>query len=224
MTFDEIVSRVMGRLNLTSTDARIRVGDAVNDRYKELSSELGLQTSRRGEVSVTLDPSAPGSTLPEVTITDIEKIININITSDSGGVRTLDEVSYDEIKSLPVQASRLPMQFAVKLMGAQYVTIRLDSFPTTVFTLEVEAYDRAETLVDLIEPNFPESFHDSLVQGALSDEYMKLEKPGLASIAEDKWNSRLSGLRMFIAKSGSSDVFQGKTRNRQLNNRGFRVL
>lgn len=45
MTFTAIVAQVMDRLNLTSTSAQTRIGTYVNDRYREIVSSVGLQTS-----------------------------------------------------------------------------------------------------------------------------------------------------------------------------------
>lgn len=45
MTFDEIVSRVCDRLNLTSSDATTRVGKSVNERYQAVITDVGLSTS-----------------------------------------------------------------------------------------------------------------------------------------------------------------------------------
>ncbi len=47
MTFTAIVAKIADRLNLTSAAALTRIGEEVNDRYREIMSGVGLQTSIR---------------------------------------------------------------------------------------------------------------------------------------------------------------------------------
>lgn len=51
MTFTAIVNKVADRLNLTSAAALTRIGEEVNDRYREVMSGVGLQTSIRTSIS-----------------------------------------------------------------------------------------------------------------------------------------------------------------------------
>lgn len=51
MTFTAIVAKVADRLNLTSAAALTRIGEEVNDRYREVMSGVGLQTSVRTTIS-----------------------------------------------------------------------------------------------------------------------------------------------------------------------------
>ncbi len=71
MTFTAIVAQVMDRLNLTSSAAQTRVGTYVNDRYRELMSSIGLQTSVRTTVSQAVTPGNRQVTF------DCEKIFSI---------------------------------------------------------------------------------------------------------------------------------------------------
>lgn len=216
MTFTEIVAEVADRLNLTSSAAMIRIGKYVNKRYRWVTSGIGLQTSRRVVLDVEIDPTDVGSTLPEYTFTDIEKILKITMTADNGGVTVLKEKTYDEITMIGT-ISRLPRSWAVKRMGSGEVIVVFDSFPATdTFTVHVEGYEIPEVLEDDMEPYLPASFHDILVEGAMSDEYMKMEKPGMAQAAEAIFTQRYSDLRMFIATSAWKDIAQGKDKPGQL--------
>lgn len=47
MTFTQIVAKIANRLNLTSATALTRIGEEVNERYREVCSGVGLQTSIR---------------------------------------------------------------------------------------------------------------------------------------------------------------------------------
>ena len=214
MTFDELVSDVMERLNLTSLDARERVGRRVNTRYRRVVSSIGLQTSQRVIGTLSINPVLYPD-LPELTLTDMEKVWRIRLNPPAGGIRTLQEVTYDEIDNTPTVSGQ-PRSWAVKNMGPAEVTIVLDAFPTDTFNLTIEGYDRVIDLEGSQEPFFPEDFHDVLVEGVMSDELRKMEKAGLAKIAEDNFALRLSDLRLFIAKSGYKDTFQGKTKPTQL--------
>jgi len=215
VTFDEMVNDVMDRLNLTSTDARDRIRIRVNDRYRRVTSAIGLNTSRRFTKDVTIP--AGNTALPDVLIEGMEKVVRITRTPDGqSGITVLPQVTYDEIDNVATVDGN-PQRWAIKRMGAGQVIISLDSYPTTTdLTLHVEGYDIADTLADDMEPFFPSDFHDILIEGAMSDELRKMEKPQLAQIAEQNYERRLSDLRMFIAKSSYLDIFQGKNRPRSL--------
>lgn len=215
MSFDQIVQNVMDRLNLTSDDARTRVGFHVNDRYRRITSSIGLQTSRRTTVDVNINPLDADSALPDLEIEDLEKVLRVWRMVGTG-IKEIDEYTYDEIIAVPTKNS-LPSAYAVKRMGPGRVTITLDAFPPTdEFTLKVEGYDLADTLEGDLEPFIPTDFHDILVAGAMSDELLKMEKGDLAGVQEQKYMDRLSDLRMFIAKSGYVDIMQGKLRTGNL--------
>lgn len=215
MTFDEIVSTTMTRLNLTSTEAQTRIGVYVNERYKQVTSSIGLITSRRATETIIVDPldtiSFPD--LPQLTIDDMEKVNKVSLIGPLGdgvGVRVLKQLTYDEITSYGT-LNGVPHAWAPYRMGSGEVTIILNAVTTdTDFTLTFEGYDIAETLSGNANPFIPTDFHDILVEGAKSDELMKMEKPSLAAISEQKFVSRLSDLRMFIAKSAYLDIIQGK--------------
>lgn len=215
MTFDEIVVEAADRLNLTSDAALERLGRYVNSRYRRVTSAIGLQTSRRVDVELDLDGSVVGSppaaVLPELRIPEIEKVLKVTMDLGATGVRTLDELTYDDITDRPTR-SALPRAWAPKKMLANSVIITLDAFPDAEFSVRVYGYAQADVLADDAEPAFSESHHDVLVEGAIADELRKMEKPALAAIAEQIYNERLSDLKMFIAKSAYLEQFQGKNK------------
>lgn len=211
MTFDEIVEEVMDRLNLTSEDARTRIERRVNDRYRRVTSAIGLQTSRRLVQDIEYDPTDVDSELPLITVAGIQKVHNIKIEDDDGGVTLLKEITFDDMTSKPTNSAQ-PRAWAYKLIGNDEVVLQLDAYPTTAFTLKIEGHENAIDLVGDLEPYFPEDFHDILVEGAMSDELRKMEKMQLAQIAESNYERRLSDLRMFIAKSAYLDIYQGKNK------------
>lgn len=211
MTFDDIASRVMDRLNFTSTTARERVEGGVNDANREVTSTLGMITSRQVTNEVTYDPTDVDSTLPIIIVEDVEKIMRVMLDVTDARPRQLDQMTYDDLTAIEV-VDGTPKAWAVKTMSAGSVTIVLDAYPSVdEFTLIYDAYDiYTELEAAMDEPIFPASFHDLLVEMVVADELLKLEKPALATIASNKADQRLSDLKMFIAKSAYADYYQGK--------------
>ena len=196
MTFDTIVSEVASRLNLSSTEATIRLGLFVNARYRRVTSSTGLATSRRATVS-----ESTISTDPRV-VFDLEKI-EVVYHLETAGRRVLEEISYDEYRNIAASAtlSGIPTTYAIENSGAATVELVLTPTPSSVITLYADGLAPAATLATTDVPAFPVDFHDALVFGAIADEYSKLEKPVQALKFERDYEARVSDLRYFLAKS-----------------------
>lgn len=207
MTFNQIVAAAMDRLNLSSTTATTRIGQRVNEAYKEVTSSVGLTVARRVKATTIYDADVDVS-LPELVLTGIEKVLKVQVDVD-GVNRTLNELTYDELIEIP-RRTGLPYNYAIKTMGSQTVTITLDGYPThDPFTLTIEALDLADTLSGTMQPAFSESFHDVLIEHVLMKELFKMEKMDGYREAKNNFLTRLSDLRMFIAKSAYMDIQQG---------------
>jgi hypothetical protein len=206
MTFTTIVSRVMDRLNLTSSDAQTRIGIVVNDVYRKVTSSIGINASRRQETTVT--PSNPG-TLPDVTI-GFEGVYRVQLVVSGSDPILLEELTYDDLTEKAVAAGQSPRFWAVKNVTSESTIITLDAYPTTSFSLKVEGIVYTADLSGTMEPLIPESFHDVIVEGAMFEELRKMTKPELAAMSEQKYQERLSDLRMFLAKSAYLDITQGR--------------
>jgi hypothetical protein len=204
MTFTEIVQAASDRLNLTSPEATARIGRSVNDRYRRVTSSIGLQTSRRTTATANTSAGSPSLTFA------LEKLEVIYDTT-SGQRRVLSEITYDEWRNSNVYAnpSGTPRRYAVKSADASSVTIVLDPVPASVSSLSADGLASASSLSGSQVPAFPADFHDALVHGAVADELRKQEKPALALEAEKQHEQRLSDLRMFLAKSSYLDIVQG---------------
>lgn len=205
MTFEEIVSEVCERLNLTSDEAKSRVGREVNSRYKRLTASIGLETSRPTQVSqqATLGDR-------DLVFSGVEKIYNVVDKSDPNQDIVLTQITNDEMHITPIR-TQPPRHYSVKAMGKNSVTVTLDCVPAApLFTLYADGLANLSTLSGSEAPAFPESYHDILVFGAMADEYRKMEKEQLYMTAEKDYETRLSDLRMFIAKSAYLDIFQGR--------------
>lgn len=204
MTFTEIVDDIKDRLNLSSSDATTRIGKAVNRKYKEVTSSLGMVVSRRTEVQA--DTTEGVRTL---TFDGIEKISAV-IDRSSGTDRLLREVTYEEMKDVAVREDDLPAQWAVYRTGPDTVTIYLDCNPQSEFTLYAEGLESKATLSGSDEPTFSESYHDVLVEAVLVDEYRKLEKFDFMKASKVLYDTRMSELRLWISLSSYNDIHQGK--------------
>lgn len=207
MTFTEIATDVTDRLNLSSADASVRIGKAINRKYREVTSAVGLITSRRTEVSkvVTI-----GNT--SVAFSGLEKIVAV-IDKSSGSNRVIPEITFEEMQQRATQSGDRVSAYAIQLVGSTTQTIRIDNTPLSAFTLYAEGWATVATLSGSNVPGFPESFHDILVEGVLADEYRKLEKLDMARESRGVYEKRMSELRMWIATSAYLDFVQGGYRN-----------
>jgi hypothetical protein len=205
MTFAEIVALVTDQLNQTSVDAQMRVGRKVNDRYRRVTSTIGVVAPRRTSVSAT-------AVVGEQTLTfeGVEKIYNVQDRSDSACYRLLEEVSVDEILEQSSVSDSTCSRFAIYNTTSTTVTILMDCVPSTTFDLYAEGLASPTIMSGTNEPAFAASFHDILYYGALADEYRKLMRKDLADDAERMYEKRLSELRMSIAASAYMDLYQGK--------------
>lgn len=204
MTYLDLIKDVADRLNLSSSEAIARIGRAINRRHREITSALGLQTTRRETVTATASLG-----ISTITFDDIEKIINVWDRSTTPYRRVIEQ-TLEEVECGQPYALTTPTRFAVLNMSTSSVTLLMNCVPQEEFTLYADAHINISTLSGLQEPLFPESFHDILLWGALADEYRKLMKIDFMQDAENHYEKRLSDLRMWIAKSTSQEIYQGK--------------
>lgn len=208
MTFSEIVGAVQARLNLSSTESATRIGVTVNDFYKQLTSSLGINVVRRSTVSATVTLG-----VTTVTFTGVEKLVNV-VDRSTTPYRVLKEITIEELRQRQPSANGFASYYCIVDYDATTVTIEMDCIPQTAFDLYADGFITLSTLSGSNVPAFPESFHDILVDGALTNEYLKMEKASLASIQKTRYEARLSDLRMWIAKSSYLDIHHGKSRGR----------
>lgn len=217
MTFDEIVTEVAARVNLTSTTALTRIGREVNMRYKRVTSGCYLDTSRRVTVSAgTLVDSR------EVVFELVEKVLTVYYKSGDQNI-VLDQVTPDQITLEGTDATGTPIAWAVVTQDSDFTVINLDCLAADIMTLYADGISTTEDLANSDEPVFPQSFHDLLVEGAVADEWKKMNKMQDAKQAEFDYERRLSDLRMFLARTTYLSVQQGNAKsvreNRNIRNR-----
>lgn len=201
MTFTELKTVVKRRCGLTSADADERVGEAINQRYRRVTSELGLDATRfvTRSVSCTIG-------VQTVIFTSLEKIDRVlDVTS---GTTLLEEVSIHDIRSVAAAAGA-PSQWALQNTASTSVTIRLDTSPQVAYDLQADGWTSLDELVGDDEPAFPASFHTILSDFVISDELLQKEKEKLAAIYAQKAEDGLAKLRFHLADSHTKDVRQG---------------
>lgn len=205
MTYNDIVAEILGRLNLTSSEATTRVGGLVNRLYKQVTTAIGMQFSRR-HLDFSANTSEGSATL---TFTSCEKLTRV--WDPTGGTkRFLRQVTLDELRDLNLAASDTPTRWAELSVTATSVTIQLDTVAQSVKAYSADGYGTAATLDGTMEPAFPESFHDILVEGVLVPEYRKAGKRDDARDSQALYDGRLSDLRMWYTKSGYLKTRQGE--------------
>jgi hypothetical protein len=206
MTFDQIVTDIMDRLNLSSSVAQTRIGRAVNRKYRLVTTAIGMDLSRRATTQATVTIG-----VSDLVFSNTEKIISVT-NRTSTPYRRLSQVTLDELRqSMPFSTSNSPSKYAESSVHADSVTITLNVIPQTAFTLYAEVQTAVSDLSGSNEPAFPESYHDVLIEGVMGDELRKMEKPQLATLAQNEFQRILSDLKMWMAKSAFLDVYQGKT-------------
>lgn len=208
MTFTDIQNEIADRLNLTSPQALTRIGRSINERYRWLASSMGFDTIERrvasadsvvGNRSMTFGPSP-------VNVQKLLAVWNPAFTPPF----VLGQVNFDELRNQSISAGMFPQRYAIQLMGADSVTIFLDSTPTSIFPLSADVLSNVTTLSVDDVPAFSGDFHDVLIYGGMATELEKMEKYDLAEKQEGRWNERLSDLRLFQAKSSYLDIYQGR--------------
>ncbi len=206
MTFAEIQTEVLDRLGMTSSTDSTRIGRAINRRYREITTSLGIkQTSR---LSTSSEVVTIGSA--QVVFSDAEKVLSITNRNVSP-YRLLEEVTIPELRSqMPYPTSDSPTQWAVVQNNGDSVAIHMNVLAATAFTLYGDIYTNVVDLSGSNEPIFSESYHDILISATLVDELLKLEKPALATIENTRYEKRMGELRHWYAVSLARDIRQGK--------------
>lgn len=206
MTFDEIVTEIMDRLNLTSTEAETRIGRRVNRVYRKVLGSIGVRTVSMRVFGIDADTEIGAQ---EVAFEGMHRITRVYDASQTPR-RDLDEVSIDELRETDAVESDTPTKWALVSASDGSVTIMLNKIPETSFTLTADGFGTTGDLSSDDEPSFPEIYHDVLVDGVLKDEYRKLEKTQLAADSRTDHENMLSDLRMWGASQAYLKIRQGE--------------
>lgn len=186
----------MGRLGLTTTDARARIKIFINERYRKLQTSIGLARVRFGTITF---PTISGTYLYSTT-----GLIKPWTVAIPGQNWVLEERPFDTIRTLDPDNSQTgrPEVYAVQKFAAVSVSLYLWPKPDGVYTIQVDGILTGTDLTaDGDIPAVPEDFHDLLVFAASADELTKMEKPALAQAQEIRADARTRELRYFLEKS-----------------------
>lgn len=205
MTYLQIQTEVMDRLNLTSTEARTRIKAFINARYRKLATSCSLGRVRFGTVSFATVAGtftySPATLAKPLTI------------SYAGGNRILEQRTMDEIRLNDPDSSTTgaPQTFCLQKFGATTCTLYIWPKPDAIYTLSADGIlVGTELAADGDIPVFPEDFHDILVFGGCADELMKMEKPSLSEKMELQTAARSRDLRYYMAKTTYLNLQQGE--------------
>ena len=201
MTFSEIVDRVAEDLNLTSTNAKARIGRHVNMRHKELRAKPWLQVTRRG---VCIQPRTLDTQYLTFPTTKIYSIFN-----PAQYNQTINELSFDEVRNI-TPITDPPQNYAIAKQDATSTTVFFDAVASTTDPLHADCELRVLDMALNNIPGFNEDFHDALYYGAKYLELLKMEKPDLAVEANSRYDDRISDLKFHIAKTSYLTYLQGK--------------
>lgn len=197
----------MDRLSLSDVTARTRIGESVNERYAWLCDSMGLQTAVQDVASAQTVVGSNALTFGPQPL----KVVKINTIRNPAYPKpnNLGEVSLDTLR-LMLTVSDPAQNYAIYQMGADRVTVLLDSTPATIYQLDADVIADKATLSGADVPTFAAGYHNILYYGAMATEYDKQEKAIDSGKFEAKFEIRCSELRMFIAKSILKDIYQGK--------------
>jgi hypothetical protein len=196
VTFKNIQDRVMARTNLTSTDARSRLKNHINERLRRVATSTNVGRVRFGSVSINTVAN-----VNTITSTGLVKIVTASIPAEN---QILDERTTDQLRNYDTDVSQngVPRFFAVKAVNATTLTVQLYPEPDAIYAVVLEGILTGTDLsADADVPGLPEDFHDILIFGALADELPHLQRTDEAAYYEDKFEKRLSDLKYFLAKS-----------------------
>lgn len=205
MTFTVIVNKVANRMNLTSAVALARIGDTVNEGYKELMAELRMKPT------VVSANTVIGN--QEVTFTGVEKLFSVFDPAFTPP-RPLGLFSVDQLRNMPLRGDP-PSNYAITLWGASTVTIKLDSIPATIYALGADAGPNLMDIAGSQIPAFTESFQNALVYKGMAIELDKMEKWQAADRKKQEYGDRVNDLKHYIASSSYTRMYQGAYRTRR---------
>ena len=186
----------MDRTNLTTTAARTRIKNFINNRCRDIQTSANMNRVRFGTVTINTVLNTP-----ETTVTTIIKPVTITLPALN---RVLGERTLDQILAFnPANTwTGAPEVYAIKNVLASGVTFRWAPIPDGVYALVINGIlPGTDMVADADVPGFPADFHDSLIYGALSDEYDHMDQGDMSMKQEQKYQKRLGDLRYWIQKS-----------------------
>lgn len=198
----------MDRMKLTSTEARTRVKNFINERYRAVATSCGLTSVRWGygtiiTVAESIDYPVTGIIHP------VQAWLAVGNSADKI-LRQITSLEFLELD--PAQEKHgEPQAWSHHRSNAATATVRLWPIPDDEYSVGVGGImSGTDMSADGDVPVLPEDFHDALIFGALSDELMEKEKPQLADAMEAKFKERVRELRYFVNRTAYLEMRQGE--------------
>jgi len=213
MTFLELQDRILDRLNLSSDDARARIKNFINERYRNIQTSCSMSRVRKGTIVLsTVDDQDTYTPVVDDDDPTLQIIKPLSLKIGSGlNFPPLTEITLDALRRSPSADPTRPHSYVVTNYSASGCTLKLWPTPDDIYEITIDGLLNGTDLVDDDDvPAMPEDFHDALIFGALADEYDHFDKPGLATKQEKKFEKRVSELRYFISKSAYLERVQGR--------------
>lgn len=204
MTYADILTEVVDRLGVTDARGYSRIGRAINIRYRDICSTVGLETTGRATVTAA---TVIGTRTLSFTGQKIYLVYDANVTP----ANVLNEISMDQMRNQALIGTEPSWRYAIQDAGASTVTILLDATPTSVYTYTADVQASNSVLTATSIPAFPANFHDILIEGAMEMELRHRGDYNKADVHMDAYARRLSELRFFLAKSAYLSRYQSKT-------------
>lgn len=216
MTFTDLQNEIAERLNLTSTTALARIGRSINEGYKQIASSIGISLTAERVEGVTATTTINQQTLTfGPTPTPVEKILIVYNKAFTPPF-VLDERSVDELRN-EVTIGDPAQEYAIESMGADSVTILLNSIPGTQYVLTADVLSNRSTLSGTMKPAFTEDYHNMLLWLAMGIELEKMEKYDKSAVQMKKYEDRMGEYRLYVAVSAYKRIVQGKDQVDQVN-------
>lgn len=196
MTFKQIQDRVLARTNLTTTVARTRVKEFINERLRRVATSVNVGRVRAGSVSVNTVANNNA-----ITTTGLVHIKAITIPAQN---MMLDERTVEQLRTYDPDISEngIPRYYAVRKVNATTLELMLYPEPDAIYAVTIDGILTGTDLTaDGDIAGLPEDFHDILIYGALADEYPHLKDTDMSVYFETKFDERVKDLRYYMAKS-----------------------
>lgn len=196
MTFLELQTRVLNRVNWSSTEARELVKDYLNERYRQVCSSVNAARTRRGVVSFNTVNGSPNVSISAAKVFNIFDAVYLK--------SLLNEVTVTDIRARDAAAVVVgrPTDYAVEEHENDTVQLMFFPKPNGVYALQADVLKTGTDMTDNADqPTIPEDFQDVLILGAVADVLDKMEKWAAAQKQEAKFEKRLGELRYFLIKS-----------------------
>jgi len=215
MLFEDIVTRIMLDLKLSSDTARDLVGQSVNTRYRQIMRRLGLDVYRRVEFDFDCTAGQQEQTIPAGNDPEIVRIKAIYTQVDeTTRALPLDYVDYDEMKQTVPMSGGTPTKWTRKrINGAEQIFLTDSLDPGTVV---IEGEEMLSELETGDEPPFNVDFHELLIFGGKADYLTNMEKPqpAMAKGYETKFADGLNELALKAVIAAHADIMQNRKARR----------